>query len=88
VLASGDVFVTDPAVRAWLAARADVVDMEAYAVVFACRRLGVPVRIIKHVSDTADESVRDWPSAVAGSARALGDWVAQHLVCTRFGSGG
>jgi nucleoside phosphorylase len=79
VLASGDVFVVDADVRRRLAARADLVDMEGYAVVFACQRLGVPVRLVKHVSDRADHSALDWPSRVDASARALAGWVADHL---------
>jgi adenosylhomocysteine nucleosidase len=75
VLASGDVFVTDPAVRSRLAARAHLVDMEGYAVAFACRRFGVPVRLVKHVSDDADESALDWPARVDASAHALGTWL-------------
>ena len=76
VLASGDVFVTDPLIRARLAERADLVDMEGYAVAFACRRLDVPIRLVKHVSDTADDTARDWPAVVDASARVLGAWVA------------
>jgi nucleoside phosphorylase len=79
VLASGDVFVIDPEVRSRLAQRADVVDMEGYAVVYACQRLGVPVRLVKHVSDAADGSALDWPAVVDASARVLGEWVAHHL---------
>ena len=79
VLASGDVFVTDPAVREALAARAHLVDMEGYGVAFACARLGVPVHLVKHVSDNADESALDWPARVDRSARVLADWVAAHL---------
>ena len=78
VLASGDVFVTDPVVRERLAARAHLVDMEGYAVAFACARLGVPVRLVKHVSDNADESALDWPALVDRSAQALGRWLATH----------
>jgi adenosylhomocysteine nucleosidase len=78
VLASGDVFVTDPALRDALAARAHLVDMEGYAVAFACRKLGVPVRLVKHVSDNADASALDWPLLVDLSARALGEWLAEH----------
>jgi nucleoside phosphorylase len=79
VLASGDVFVTDPALRTVLAKRADLVDMEGYAVAYACRQLGVPVRLVKHVSDNADESALDWPDVVAASAEVLGAWVAQNV---------
>lgn len=79
VLASGDLFVTEPAVRARLAARAHLVDMEAYGVAFACARLGVPVRLVKHVSDNADESALDWPAVVDISARALAEWLASNV---------
>ena len=75
VLASGDVFVTDPVVRARLAERAHLVDMEAYGVAFACRHFGVPVRLVKHVSDAADEAAMDWPALVDASAKVLGEWV-------------
>ena len=75
VLASGDVFVTDPIVRAALAERADLVDMEGYAVAYACQEFGVPVRIVKHISDNADETAFDWPSVVEASAVALGGWL-------------
>jgi nucleoside phosphorylase len=79
VLASGDTFVTDPEVRRRLAARAQLVDMEGYAVAYACERYGVPVRLVKHVSDQADESALDWAAAVDASARALGAWLTAHL---------
>ena len=74
-LATGDVFVSDPLVRAELAARADLVDMEGYAIAWACREAGVPVRLIKHISDKADEGAMDWLTLVDLSARALGEWL-------------
>ena len=79
VLASGDVFVTDPVVRARLAERAHLVDMEAYGVVYACREYGVPVRVVKHVSDSADEAALDWPALVDASAKVLGEWVSEYV---------
>ncbi len=79
VLASGDLFVTDPAVRARLAEQAHLVDMEGYAVAFAAQRLGVPVTLVKHVSDNADETALDWVDVVAVSARALGTWLDEHF---------
>lgn len=79
VLASGDVFVTDPVVRARLALTADLVDMEGYAVTYAAQQFGVPVHIVKHVSDNADESALDWPQLVDASARVLGDWLESFL---------
>ncbi|HEY3558760.1 MAG TPA: nucleosidase [Kribbella sp.] len=78
VLASGDVFVTDPVVRARLAERAQLVDMEAYGVVYACQAYGVPVRVVKHVSDSADEAALDWPALVDASAKVLGEWVSEN----------
>lgn len=75
VLATGDVFVTDPLVRARLAEVASLVDMEGYAVAYACRQYGVPVRLVKHVSDNADEGALDWPAVVDASARVLGEWL-------------
>ncbi len=80
VLATGDVFVTRADVRELLAARAHLVDMEGYAVVYACRRRGVRVRLVKHVSDEADERALDWPSLVDHSARELGGWLERELV--------
>ena len=79
VLASGDVFVADPVVRDALARRANWVDMEGYAVVYACRRFGVPVRVVKHVSDNADSSANDWPAMVEASALELGRWLERLL---------
>lgn len=75
VLATGDVFVTDPLVRTRLAEVASLVDMEGYAVAYACRQYGVPVRLVKHVSDNADEGALDWPAVVDASARVLGEWL-------------
>lgn len=76
VLASGDVFVTDPEVRERLATMAHLVDMEGYAVAWAARTFGVPVRLVKHVSDNADHTAFDWPALVERSARELGAWLA------------
>ncbi|WP_307861759.1 nucleosidase [Nocardioides sp. SYSU D00065] len=78
VLATGDVFVSDPVVRDALAARAHLVDMEGYAVAWAARQAGVPVRLVKHVSDAADESALEWPALVARSASVLGEWLRGH----------
>jgi adenosylhomocysteine nucleosidase len=77
VLASGDVFVSDPLVRDRLARWAQLVDMEGYAVAYAAREFGVPVRLVKHVSDAADESALDWPTRVEASAVELGTWLSE-----------
>jgi adenosylhomocysteine nucleosidase len=80
VLATGDVFVTEPQVRERLARQAHLVDMEGYAVVYACRRRGVPARLVKHVSDEADERAMDWPDLVDHSAAELGRWLRRELL--------
>ncbi|MYR04879.1 nucleosidase [Gordonia sp. SID5947] len=74
VLASGDTFVADLARRATLAARADLVDMEACAIAHVSAEFGVPCRVVKVVSDGADEAAMDWPSLVDDAARRLGRW--------------
>lgn len=79
-LASGDLFVTDPAVRDELARQADLVDMEGYAIALACTELGVPVHLVKMVSDNADETAHDWSAAVDGCARELGRWLVEFAV--------
>ena len=79
VLATGDVFVTDPQVHDRLARVAHLVDMEGYAVAYAARSFGVPVRLVKHVSDDADESAMDWPARVQASAVVLGAWLEEWL---------
>lgn len=79
VLASGDLFVNDPVVRERLAVEHHLVDMEGYAVALACEELGVPLRMVKHVSDSADEAANDWPTLVDRSARELADWLKDNL---------
>lgn len=79
-LATGDVFVSDPATRDRLASHADLVDMEGYAVAAACRMAGVPVKLVKHVSDTADEGARtSWLESVHQASAALAAWLRTHL---------
>lgn len=50
-LATGDRPVIDPADRAGLSALAELVDMEAAAVVQTCRTMAVPCHVFKFVSD-------------------------------------
>lgn len=79
VLATGDLFVTDPAARDLIAERAHLVDMEGFAIARAAQLAGVPCRLAKVVSDTADDSALDWPAVVDACARVLGDWLAEQL---------
>ena len=74
-LATGDMFVSDPVVRDRLARHADLVDMEGYAIAWACQQAGVAVQLVKHVSDNADEAAMSWPELVDRSARELAGWL-------------
>ncbi|HET7901420.1 MAG TPA: nucleosidase [Candidatus Nanopelagicales bacterium] len=79
-LATGDRFVAGGPLREDLARRADLVDMEGYAVALAAHEAGVPVRLVKLVSDDADASaLRTWAETVADHAHTLADWVLAHL---------
>lgn len=79
VLGSGDAFVAGGEARERLLNRCDVVDMEGFAIAYACRELGVPLRMFKHVSDTADEAALAWAELVDRSARALAAAYAEFL---------
>ena len=80
VLATGDRFVADPVLRDALAREAHLVDMEGYAVAWAARAAGVPVRLIKLVSDSADDgAARAWIDTVGEHARTLARWVDDEL---------
>lgn len=77
VLATGDRFVTEPVLRDALAERASLVDMEGFAVARVAATMGVPFRLVKVVSDTADESALEWQKVVDRCARRLGDWLRE-----------
>lgn len=80
VLATGDAFVQDSHVRASLAVRAHLVDMEGFAVARACEAAGVPCSMIKVVSDDASAgAAQAWVDQVAVTARAIADVVAAEL---------
>lgn len=79
-LATGDAFVSDPVVRATLAERAHLVDMEGFAIASACARAGVACRIVKVVSDEASEgAARSWQERADATARQIAAVVADHL---------
>lgn len=79
VLATGDTFVSDSDVRDLLAQRADLVDMEGFAVVQACAHLGAECRLVKCVSDLADDSALDWASRIDACAEQLAEWLVSEL---------
>ncbi len=80
-LVSGDVFVSDAVTRARLAEDADLVDMEGFAVARAAMAAGVPVTLVKQVSDSADASAgRSWRESIDACAEDLGAWVRSQLL--------
>lgn len=80
VLATGDLFVAEETARQRLAERAHLVDMEGYALASAAIAAGVPVRLVKHVSDAAgDGAALSWKDSVDGCAKALARWAREEL---------
>ena len=79
-LATGDVFVSDPHARERLGRSADLVDMEGYALVRAAQYAGVPVTLVKQVSDQAGEAAgQSWVEGVDACAALLADWVRANV---------
>ncbi len=80
-LATADQFVADAATARRLAAAGlHVVDMEAYAFAAVCAELRVPLRVVKVVSDFADEDAgASWLDTIDACARSLGVWIEQHI---------
>ena len=81
VLGSGDAFIDSGSARENLRARGiDLVDMEGYAVAFAAAQFGLPVTLVKTVSDGAGEGAgATWQDTVASCAERLGDWLRREL---------
>jgi adenosylhomocysteine nucleosidase len=76
VLATGDRFISSPQERDRLAALAHLVDMEGYAVAAVARRLGVPVRLAKTVSDDAGhDAAASWQDSLHAASRRLAEWL-------------
>ena len=71
-LASGDHFVSSTAERNRIVKLAELVDMEGFAVAWVGERLGIPVTLLKQVSDQADEAAAaKWAGAVEPGAVQL-----------------
>ena len=80
VLVTGDEFVQDEGLRAALARRAHLVDMEGYAVARACAAFDVPCTMLKVVSDEASAgAVRAWVDTIDESARRIAEAVRGEL---------
>ncbi|WP_251455480.1 nucleoside phosphorylase [Microbacterium sp. Marseille-Q6648] len=74
-IATGDHFVDDAeAVQVIRPLGAGLVDMEAYAYAWVAGRFGVPIRILKSVSDRAqDDAHLSWQETVAACSAQLRD---------------
>lgn len=81
VLATGDVFVSGGPARENLAAQADLVDMEGYAVARVARDFGLDVMLVKEISDGAGaDAFKSWRETVDDCAERLGVWVHRELL--------
>jgi len=81
VLATGDRFISKPEVRERLAKEAHLVDMEGYAVAKAALAAGLPVTLVKEVSDQAGEqAAKSWTETLDECSASLGAWVHAHLL--------
>ena len=80
-LTTGDDFVSDATTRNRLAQQADLVDMEGYAIAHAAAVAGVPLTIVKQVSDQAGESAaKSWSESVDECSAQLGAWVRANVL--------
>ena len=79
VIATGDHFVDDAeAVGVIRPLGARMVDMETYAYIWVADRFGVPIRVLKAVSDRAqDDAITDWRETVAACSVQLRETVAE-----------
>jgi adenosylhomocysteine nucleosidase len=76
-IATGDHFVDDAeAVGVIRPLGAGLVDMETYAYAWVAEQYGVPIRVLKAVSDRAqDDAITDWRTAVTACSHQLRDRV-------------
>ncbi|GAB2844027.1 nucleoside phosphorylase [Microbacterium insulae] len=74
-IATGDHFVDDAeAVSVIRPLGAGLVDMETYAYIWVAERFGVPIRVLKAVSDRAqDNALTDWRATVTACSHRLRD---------------
>ncbi|MBM7463978.1 nucleosidase [Microbacterium dextranolyticum] len=73
VIATGDSFVDDAdAVASIRSLGATLVDMETYSYIWVAQQFGVPITVLKAVSDNAqDDAITDWRDAVAACSVVL-----------------
>lgn len=72
-IATGDHFVDDAVVvESIRALGGTLVDMETYAYIWVAQQFGVPIRVLKAVSDSAqDDAITDWREQVAACSILL-----------------
>lgn len=72
-IATGDHFVDDAVVvESIRALGGTLVDMETYAYIWVAQQFGVPIRVLKAVSDSAqDDAITDWRDTVAACSVLL-----------------
>ncbi len=76
VLATGDRFISSPQDRDALAEQAHLVDMEGYAVAASATRLGIPVRLVKTISDDAGHgAATTWSESLHSASQRLAMWL-------------
>jgi adenosylhomocysteine nucleosidase len=77
-LATGDRLVLEDGERDRLARDADLVDMEGYAVAATCRQFGMPVWLVKAVSDNADgDTTMAFHQTLDVCSRRLAAWARE-----------
>lgn len=76
-IATGDIFVDDPDAVARIRALGGVlVDMETFALVWVAQQFGVPIRVLRVVSDRAqDGATQVWDEVVAACSTQLWEHV-------------
>ena len=76
-IATGDHFVDDAeAVMVIRPLGAGLVDMETYAYAWVAAQFGVPIRVIKAISDRAqDDAITDWRTAVTACSAQLREYM-------------
>lgn len=79
-LATGDSFINDTTIRNRLARRAELCDMEGFAVAMVAQHFGIDCTLIKQVSDNADGTAADsWRDAVDRGAKDLATAIVEKL---------
>ncbi|CAB4680881.1 unannotated protein [freshwater metagenome] len=80
-LTTGDDFVSNDTTRNRLAKQADLVDMEGYAIAHAAAVAGIPLTIVKQVSDQAGSAAgKSWSESVDECAEQLAAWVRANVL--------